>query len=151
MKLDETASQIIISASTEAHYRNHEYVTPEHILYAALFFEESINIIKACGGDINKLKNIPVIKNGKTSESIGFQNVMQNTAIHAISSGKDIIKTGDLLISLFNENESFASYFLQKEGIKKIDILNYISHGIPAIPEDIDNKDDDNTIDNIVK
>lgn len=154
MKLDETASQIIISASTEAHYRNHEYVTPEHILYAALFFEESINIIKACGGDIDKLKNeleeyfnqnMPVIKNGKTSESIGFQNVMQNTAIHAISSGKDIIKTGDLLISLFNENESFASYFLQKEGIKKLDILNYISHGISTIPDtDKTVKDDNN-------
>ncbi len=153
MKLDETASQIIISASTEAHYRNHEYVTPEHILYASLFFEESANIIKACGGNIDRLKkeieqffnqNMPIVKNGKTSESIGFQNVMQNTAIHAISSGKEIIKTGDILVSILDENESFASYFLQKEGIKKLDILNYISHGIAALP----NGDFNNNINN---
>lgn len=153
MKLDETASQIIISASTEAHYRNHEYVTPEHILYASLFFEESANIIKACGGNVDRLKkeieeyfnqNMPVIKNGKTSESIGFQNVMQNTAIHAISSGKEIIKTGDILVSILEENESFASYFLQKEGIKKLDILNFISHGIAALP----NSDFNNNMNN---
>ena len=145
MKLDDTASQIIITASTEAHYHNHEFVTPEHVLYAALFFDEAVNIIKSCGGDVEKLKDeleeyfkqyMSVTDNGKTIESIGFQNIMQKTAVHAISSGKEIIKIGDILVSIFDEKESFASYFLQKEGVTKLDMLNYISHGVPALPSD---------------
>jgi len=144
MKLDEIASQILVTASSEAQYHKHEYITPEHILYAALFFDEGARIITACGGNVERLKNkikkyfnenIPVTENDRPLESIGFQNVMQKTALHAISAGKDIINIGDLLVSIFEEPESFAGYFLQEEGIRKIDILNYISHGISLLPK----------------
>ncbi len=124
MKLDDIASQIIVTATNEARFNNHEYLTPEHILYAALFFEEGARIINACGGDVEKLKNslkdffsnnIPVYKEGGPFESASFQNVMHNTAMHALSSGKDTIRLGDILISIFDEKESYARYFLQNE------------------------------------
>ena len=75
---------------------------------------------------------MPVFKDGGPFESMSFENVMHNTAMHAISAGKDIIRIGDILISIYDEKESFARYFLQNEGINKLDILNYISHGIYA-------------------
>ncbi|MBN2545897.1 MAG: ATP-dependent Clp protease ATP-binding subunit ClpA [Spirochaetes bacterium] len=147
MKLDDIASQIIVTATNEARFNNHEYLTPEHILYAALFFEEGARIINSCGGDVEKLKNelkeffsnnIPVYKEGGPFESASFQNVMHNTAMHALSSGKDVIRLGDILISIFDEKESYARYFLQNEGISKLDILNYISHGIKKVENEFD-------------
>ncbi len=153
MKLDDVASQIIVTASSEAQYYKHEYITPEHLLYAALFFEEGAGIVASCGGNVDRLKNklkkyfrenMPVNENSKPIESIGFQNVLQNTAMHVLSSGKDTIKIGDLMVSIFDEPESFASFFLQEEGIAKIDILNYVSHGISVVPDELP---DDNGFD----
>lgn len=138
MRLDEVASQVIVTATSEAHYNKHEYITPEHILYASLFFDESIKIVTACGGNVDKLKeslksffkeNIPKNDGVGPFESIGFQSVMQNTATHALSAGKEIIRIGDILAAIYDEKESFAVYYLLNEGVKKIDVLNYISHG----------------------
>ena len=159
MKISEELNNIITAAYTEAKARSHEYVTPEHILYASLFFSSGSNIITACGGDIDRLKKeleeffkagyIPVKKGKEPVQSDGFQNVVDNAMLHVVSSGKGILDIGDLYAALYHEKESFAVSFLEQEGISRLSILNYISHGISVVPDpaftdnDIDDESQD--------
>ena len=144
MKLDDITNRVLIAAYNEAKYNGHEYFTPEHILYASLFFNEGAAIIENCGASVESIKNelvkffsenIPVVENTDPIESVGVNNVMQSTAYHCISSGKDVIRIGDIIVSLFNEKDSFASFILQKNGEKRIDVLKYISHGVSLVPK----------------
>lgn len=145
MKVNEELNRIITAAFTEAKALTHEFVTPEHVLYAALFFDYGIEIISACGGDIQEIKNqlrqffskpyIPVVQDKEPVQSEGFQNVIQNAMLHVASAGKDELDIGDVLVALWEEQESFALFFLEQQGITRLDILNYISHGISVAPE----------------
>jgi ATP-dependent Clp protease ATP-binding subunit ClpA len=148
MKLDNVAGLVFNAAYNEAKLKKHEYFTPEHLLFAALFFDESIEILENCGGDIEGLKDelnkffneyIKTVETDEPIESAGLHSVMHYTGTHALSSEKNLIKIGDILVAIYDQEESFASYFMKKDGIKRIDILNYISHGISAIGDfDID-------------
>jgi len=147
MKLDDTANKILIAAYNEAKHQHHEYFTPEHILYASLFFDEGRDIIENCGGKVEKLKsdllnffaeNMDIVENRDPIESLGVNSVMQSTAYHCMSSGKDTILIGDIIVALYGEKESFASYILQENGIKRIDVLKYISHGVSLVPRSRD-------------
>lgn len=144
MKLDDVTNKILIAAYNEAKHQKHEYFTPEHILYASLFFDESKAIIESCGGSVEKLKNdlmdffkenMAIVEDSEPIESLGVNSVMQSTAYHCMSSGKDTIRIGDVLVALYSEKESFANYILQKNGIRKLDILKYISHGVSLVPK----------------
>ncbi|MDP4177479.1 MAG: ATP-dependent Clp protease ATP-binding subunit ClpA [Bacillota bacterium] len=137
MKLDDIASKIFSEAYSEAKLLKHEYLTPEHILYASLFFDEGRKIIENTGGNVETLKaelknylknNIDEVEDVELTESSGLQNIINSTGRHILSCGKDVITIGDIIVSIFDEEKSFASYFLRKEGIERIDILNYISH-----------------------
>lgn len=144
MRVNEELNNIITAAFAEAKARAHEYITPEHILYASLFFESSSDIIVNCGGDIEGLKTdledffkagyIPVIKGKDPVESEGFHNVIENAMLHVASAGKDVLDVGDVLAAFFYEQESFVVSFLGKYGINRLRILEYISHGISVIP-----------------
>ncbi|NLI58397.1 MAG: ATP-dependent Clp protease ATP-binding subunit ClpA [Clostridium sp.] len=143
MKLDDTTNKIIMAGYSQAKQQKHEYFTPEHILYASLFFDEVKTIIKSCGGNIENIKqdllsffkeHMPVIEDSDPIESVDVNNVIQSTAYHCMSSGKDVIYIGDIIASLYNLKESFASYILQKNGVKKLDLLRYISHGVSLVP-----------------
>ncbi len=145
MELNEELNQIIMSAFNEASARNHEYLTPEHILYASLFFENGKRIIESCGADIDRLrmkiedhfkKHIPVIKDREPNQSVGFQNVMERAIWHITSAQKSELDIGDIYAAIMEEKESYAAYFLQEEGITRLDLLNYISHGVSIMPED---------------
>lgn len=147
MKLDDITNKILIAAYNEAKHNKHEYFTPEHILYAALFFDEGASIIENCGGDVDKLKNdlidffktnMSIVEDVEPIESMGVNSVMQTTAYHCLSSGKNVIQIGDIFVALYSEKESFANYILQKNGIKRIDVLKYISHGISLVPKSKD-------------
>ncbi|MCT8975337.1 ATP-dependent Clp protease ATP-binding subunit ClpA [Clostridium sp. CX1] len=142
MRLDRIVNEVITAAYNEAKYSKHEYFTPEHILYASLFFSEGRDIIENCGGDIEEIKkdltryfheNINLISEGEPLETIGIQNIITTAGSHVLAAEKNIIKLGDIFISIYDEEESFASYFLKKQGIKRIDILNYITHGLSEI------------------
>ncbi|MCP5047509.1 MAG: AAA family ATPase, partial [bacterium] len=145
MRVSEELNNIITAAYTEAKARSHEYVTPEHILYAALFFGSGTQIILACGGDISVLKSelenffkdgyIPVKKGQEPVQSEGFQNVVENAMLHVVSSGKNTLDIGDMFAAIYFEKESFAVSFLEHEGISRLNILNYISHGISVAPD----------------
>lgn len=147
MRLDDTANKILIAAYNEAKHQKHEYFTPEHILYASLFFDEGKDIVENCGGKVEDLKNdlldffsrnMTIVEDREPIESLGVNSVMQATAFQCISSGKDYIYIGDIIIALYGEKESFASYILQKNSIKRVDVLKYISHGFSLVPKNMD-------------
>ncbi|MCX7981426.1 MAG: ATP-dependent Clp protease ATP-binding subunit ClpA [Syntrophales bacterium] len=146
MKISEELDNIFRAAYTEAKLRSHEYLTPEHILFAALFFESAIDIIQSCGGDVKSLQSrleeffstkIPKSKSGaEPIQSASFQNVIERAVWHNTSAQKGELDIGDILISIFDEKESYAAFFLQREGITRLDLLNYISHGITSVPKE---------------
>jgi len=143
MKISETLNQIIMAAYAEANIRHHEYITPEHLLYAALFFEEGVEIIENCGGDPQHLKLLldrhlqetqTAVGDRKVVQSAGFQNILERAVWHSTSSQKEVLELGDIMVSLFDEKESFAAFYLRKEGMTKLILLNYISHGVTVLP-----------------
>lgn len=134
--------QIIITATVEdAIERGHQYITVEHLTYAILHDEYGVEIIRNCGGNPEKIKvnletfldqNIPKKKGrGQAHPTIAFQRVMERTINHIKSAEKKQADAGDFLASIFLEEETYAVSLLKSYGITRIDILNYISHGIP--------------------
>ncbi|MCX5845079.1 MAG: ATP-dependent Clp protease ATP-binding subunit ClpA [Deltaproteobacteria bacterium] len=152
MKISESLNQIIMAAYAEANTRSHEFVTPEHLLYAALFFDDGAEIIQRCGGDPEHLKRVlskhlresnPVVGDAQSVQSLGFQNVLERAVWHTTSAQKNIVELGDVLVSIFDERESHASFFLRKEGVTRLALLNYISHGVSILPEATDTQKQD--------
>lgn len=141
--INDKLEMALVRAIREAKSRKHEHVTVEHILYGLLHDELASRIITNCGGNIDNMKkkledfftnNLPAVKEGVVSDpiqTIGFNRVLQRAIAHVQSSGKKEVDAGDVLVAIFAEAESFAVYFLQAEGIKKLDVVEYISHGMP--------------------
>jgi len=140
----------------DAKTQHHEFISVEHILYAVLQDEKGIEIISSCGGDVEWLKSsiteffekhIPKLKKTKKYEpkpTIGFQRVIQRAMLHIQSANKPEVDSGDILASIYLETDSHAVYFLASEGITRIDVLNYVSHGIPKLlDDDYDGMDDE--------
>ncbi len=133
------------AAAREAHVRNHEYLSLEHLLFAIIHHEKGEELIKACGGDLKRLKmrienffntHLEQLSSGKNETpqpTTSLQRVLQKTIMHVQSAGKEEADIGDLLSALMTEENSYAVYFLKQEGISRLDILNYISHGIAKV------------------
>jgi len=142
MQLDNIVNEIITAAYNEAQMSNHEYFTPEHILYASLFFEEGIDIVENSGGNVKRLKNqivkflkenIDVVEDAEPIQTIGIQTILSTAEDHVMLSGKELVRIGDVIVAMYDDEESFASYFLRKEQMKRRDLLNYIAHGISVV------------------
>ncbi|MEA2162910.1 MAG: ATP-dependent Clp protease ATP-binding subunit ClpA [Thermoanaerobaculia bacterium] len=129
-------------ALNEALKRRHEYVTIEHLLYALLHDRDVIDIIRACGGDIPQLqKQLDDFMN-KTLEQLAedsevqpvltamLQRVVQYAQLHAQSSGQKEVDTGQMLAAIYQAERSQAVYLLRSQGVNKLDVLQYLSHGI---------------------
>ena len=133
-------------AVREAKKRRHEYVSIEHILFAILHDDTGIEIIENCGGDVHNLKralevffsdkieSVPDDSEYVLQQTIGFQRVIQRAVNHARSAEKQEVAIGDILASIFQEKKSNAEYFLSREGISRLDVLNYISHNVSNLP-----------------
>ena len=143
MKISENLNRIIMAAYAEANVRRHEFITPEHLLYACLFFDEGKEIIANAGGDPGLLKKVlerhldgnDMIANATRSiQSLGFQSVLERAAWHTSSAQKETLELGDVLVSILEEKESVAAFYLQKQGITRMALLNYLSHGVPVLP-----------------
>lgn len=129
-------------AVREAKRRRHEYVGIEHILFAILHDSNGIEIIEGCGGNIDNLKSVlegffkdkmEVIPEGDEyvlQQTIGFQRVIQRAVNHVRSAEKSEVAVSDILASIFMEKDSHAAYFLNQEGITRLDVLNFISHDL---------------------
>ncbi|UCG78051.1 MAG: ATP-dependent Clp protease ATP-binding subunit ClpA [Nitrospirota bacterium] len=136
--------EIILEATMQdARDSRHEYLTVEHILMAILHEERGIEIIVNCGGDIPRLKDelqkfiddsvpkFPGETEEETQTTVGFQRVIQRAVNHIFSSGKKEVDSGDMLASILMEKDSHAAYILESEGITRLSVLEFISHGIP--------------------
>ncbi len=141
----------LMAAQSEAKDRHHEYLCVEHILYALLHHDTGIRIIKSCGGKVDRIKQ-DLEEFFSQQETVGDDNSPQQTRavqrvlhlaiMHVNSSGKASADVGDILVAIHRESQSYASYFLQKEGITRLDLLNFISHGIAKVA--VEEEDDEN-------
>jgi ATP-dependent Clp protease ATP-binding subunit ClpA len=132
----------IESTIRDAENRRHEYLTVEHILLAVLHDDWGIDILVNCGAGITKLKSMledffekKVPKLPEDSESypeptIAFRRVFQTAVNHIRSAEKPEADSGDILSAIFHEKDAHAVYFLLSEGVSRLDVLNYVSHGI---------------------
>lgn len=141
-------------AFTDARERRHEYMTVEHLLLALLDNALGISVLRSCGADIPKLQlqlrnfidetsQVIPEETGEveTQPTLGFQRVLQRAVFHVQSSGKKEVNGANILVAIFSEQESQAVYFLQQQDISRLDIVNYISHGISKISEEQDDTD----------
>ncbi len=147
----------------EAKSRQHEYLTIEHLLLAALHDARGKEIIMACGGDVARLEavlekffaaNVPKLPSGSLAEpepTVGFHRVIEKALIQVQSAEKQAADMGDILAAIFLETDAHAAHFLEAEGITRLDILNYVSHGITkddaAFTDETDDDDDDDGTD----
>lgn len=143
-ELEDTLS----AAFKSARDKHHEFMTVEHLLLALLDNRHAAEVLHACGADFDRLReqlsvfidettpllpqNLP---NLETQPTLGFQRVLQRAVFHVQSSGKTEVSGANVLVAIFSEQESHAAYVLQQQGIERIDVVNYISHGISKIGE----------------
>ena len=133
----------LMAAQSEAIDRRHEYLCVEHILFALLHNDAGLHVIRSCGGDTNLIKQDledffsqqeEVDENKLPRQTRAVQRVLHLAIMHVNSSGKASADVGDVLVAIHRESQSYASYFLQKQDITRLDLLNYISHGIAKVP-----------------
>ena len=137
---------MLSAAAREAHIRHHEYLSLEHLLFALLHHHKGAEVIQACGGDLERLKaRIEAFFNTHMEEvkeerpegphpTLSLQRVLQKTVMHTKSAGKQQAEIGDVLAAIMTEEDSYAVFFLTQEGISRLDILNYITHGVAKVP-----------------
>ncbi|MBE3064742.1 MAG: ATP-dependent Clp protease ATP-binding subunit ClpA [Spirochaetes bacterium] len=152
MDISTELNEVLIAAYREAESRNHEYLTPEHVLYASLFFDRGKEIISSCGGSTVELakdleeffaRHVPVVDGFKPIQSAGFQTVMERAILHTASAEKDTVRIDDILASITEERESFAAHYLARQGIDRLGLLSYISHGVAAYPASAEEDEDE--------
>lgn len=135
-------------AFKEAREKKHEFMTVEHLLLALLDNPAAAAILRACSADMEKLRRdlinfveetTPVLPDNSDREiqpTLGFQRVLQRAVFQVQSSGKKQVTGANVLVAIFNEQESQAVYFLSKQNVTRLDVVNYISHGISKVHED---------------
>ena len=134
------------AAFRDARTRRHEFITVEHLLLALLDDEAAVRVLRACGADLQRLRreladfvqtNTPVIPEGdlerETEPTLGFQRVLQRAVFHVQSSGRSEVSGANVLVALYSEQESQAVYLLRKQNIARIDVVNFITHGISRV------------------
>lgn len=140
-------------AFKEARERRHEFLTVEHLLLALTDNPVAAAVMRACGANLEQLRRdlnsfleettplLPLNDSRETQPTLGFQRVLQRAILHVQSSGKSEVTGANVLVAIFSEQESQAVYFLHKQNISRLDVVNYISHGISSGPgeEDLGN------------
>lgn len=148
-KLERILNQLLESART----KRYEFISLEHVLLALTSKdEETQEILEACGADLKQLKqkleefvksHCPQVSedviNGdpewRPELTMAFHRLLQRAAIQVQAAGKKMVKSGNLLVALFHETDSYARYFLEEQGVSQFDIIEYISHGGSKVPQ----------------
>ncbi|MGB5199307.1 MAG: ATP-dependent Clp protease ATP-binding subunit ClpA [Sedimenticolaceae bacterium] len=135
-------------AFKSAREKHHEFMTIEHLLLALLDNPAAAQVLRACGADIEALRRdldgfleetTPLILDDDTRETqptLGFQRVLQRAVFHVQSSEKKEVTGANVLVAIFSEQESQAVFFLDRQNITRLDVVNYIAHGISKVPSD---------------
>jgi ATP-dependent Clp protease ATP-binding subunit ClpA len=135
------------AAFTSAHAKRHEFITVEHLLLALLDNVTTIPILIACGCNVNALRGdltrfidetISLIPDGiqrETQPTLGFQRVLQRAVFHVQASDKKEVTGANLFVALFSEQDSHAVYLLNKQDITRLDVVNYLAHGVSKIEQ----------------
>ncbi|MDH5407635.1 MAG: ATP-dependent Clp protease ATP-binding subunit ClpA [Gammaproteobacteria bacterium] len=143
--LNKELESTLNKAFKEARERNHEFMTVEHLLLALLGNNTASDILRACGANIDSLHKeldhfldettplLPTNDERETQPTLGFQRVLQRAVFHVQSSGKREVTGANVLVAIFSEQESQAVFFLKKQDITRLEIVNYISHGISKV------------------
>ncbi len=146
-------------AFQEAREKRHEFMTVEHLLLALLNNHSALGVLQACGIDIDKLRanlnafvdsTTPLIPGDDverdTQPTLGFQRVLQRAVFHVQSSGKNEVNGANVLVAIFSEQESQAVYALSQQGVERIDVINYIAHGLPKVLDNEHHQDDEHPL-----
>ena len=131
-----------------ARSKRHEFMTVEHLLLALIDNETAAKVLRACAADLGKLRSdltdfvdstTPLIPDGdphrETQPTLGFQRVLQRAVFHVQSSGKKEVTGANVLVAIFSEQESQAVYFLKQQSVARLDVVNYITHGISKVAD----------------
>ncbi|QGU32646.1 ATP-dependent Clp protease ATP-binding subunit ClpA [Thermochromatium tepidum] len=140
-------------AFKEARAKHHEYMTVEHMLLLLLDNPSAAKVLRACGADSERLRReisafidettprIPPNEDRDTQPTLGFQRVLQRAVFHVQSAGKKEVTGANVLVALFSEQDSQAVYLLNQQDVTRLDVVNYISHGISKVPGENRNED----------
>ncbi len=138
----------------QAREARHEYLTVEHLLLAILDTPKVREVLRACGADLVKFKqelkehieqSTPKLEEGEEREvqpTLGFQRVLQRAVFHVQSSGKKEVGVGNVLVAIFSEKQSHAVFLLNRRHVTRLDVVNYISHGLSKIAEEKTDKEE---------
>ena len=138
---------------SEANKRQHEFATLEHLLLGLLDDQDAVAVLRAC--DVNlvqlgvelrayldqELENITEETSLDATPTAGFQRVIQRSILHVQSSGREEVNGGNVLVALFSERDSHAVYYLQQHEVSRLDVVNYISHGLAKSADDDEEKE----------
>jgi ATP-dependent Clp protease ATP-binding subunit ClpA len=134
-------------AFMDARQKRHELITVEHLLLAMLDNPSAAEVLKACGSNIETLRNeltqyiddhTPTISGEDevdTQPTLGFQRVIQRAMLHVQSSGKKEVNGANVLVAIYGEKDSHAVYFLHQQGVTRLDVVNFIAHGVSKLNE----------------
>ncbi len=129
-------------AFVEARQKRHEFITVEHLLLALLDNPSAQEVLKACAAKVDELKkslaefieqHTPIVAGDgevNTQPTLGFQRVIQRAILHVQSSGKKEVTGANVLVAIYGEKDSHAVYYLHQQGVSRLDVVNFISHGI---------------------
>lgn len=143
------------NAFKEARNRRFEFMTVEHLLLALIDNPTAAQVLRACGSDLDTLRdeldsfvedNTPLLDENDTRETqptLGFQRVLQRAVFHVQSSAKKEVTGANVLVAIFGEQDSQTVYLLNKQGITRLDVVNYISHGIAKNSQEEQEESDD--------
>ncbi|HEX4909288.1 MAG TPA: ATP-dependent Clp protease ATP-binding subunit ClpA [Permianibacter sp.] len=133
-------------AFKQAREKRHEFMTVEHLLLALLDNAVAVNVLRACGANVDRLRRelahfvdetTPLLptddESRDTQPTLGFQRVLQRAVFHVQSAGKKEVTGANVLVAIFSEQESQAVYLLHQEQVSRLDVVNYISHGISKV------------------
>ncbi len=135
-------------AFMEARQKRHEFITVEHLLLAMLDNPSAAEVLRACAANMDDLRKkladfverhtprVPGEADVDTQPTLGFQRVIQRAILHVQSSGKKEVTGANVLVAIFGEKDSHALHFLTQQGLTRLDVVNFISHGIAKTPQE---------------
>ncbi len=140
--LSKSVQSVIRDALMEAHRRRHDMLTIEHVLYALTNSMRGRILLEGSGASVavlreqledffnRELEVIPLAGKHEVAQTEGVQRVLERALGHIRAAGRDTVELGDLLISILDEEESYANYYLRKQGVERLDVLTFVSHGM---------------------